>query len=84
METTWKPLTEIHLLVTAGTHVGLPGESGDAASWGQITVTGRNGKGLHCKTLPVRREITVLLEERVDGSDAGSVQYPLLTTGGRK
>lgn len=37
-ETTWKPLTEIHLLVTAGTHVGLPRESGDAASWGQIIV----------------------------------------------
>lgn len=38
VKTTWKPLTEIHLLVTSGTHVGLPGESGDAASWGQITV----------------------------------------------
>lgn len=28
-----KLLTEIHLLVAAGAHVGLAGEGGDAASW---------------------------------------------------
>lgn len=39
VEYAWKLLTKIHLLVAAGTHVGLPGESGDAASWGQITGT---------------------------------------------
>lgn len=37
VENASKLLTKIHLLVAAGTHVGLPGESGDATSWGQIT-----------------------------------------------
>lgn len=62
VENVWKLLTEIHLLVAAGTHVGLSGESGDAASWGQIRhVIGKAGKDSVCKTLPVGSEINVLL-----------------------
>lgn len=62
MEDAWKLLTKIHFLVAAGTHVGLPGESGDAASWGQITGTllGELGNAQIGKHL----EINVLLKTR--------------------
>lgn len=65
MENAWRLLTKIHLLVAAGTHVGLPGESGDAASWGQITGTllGELEKVQIVNHSP-RREINVLLKTR--------------------